>query len=87
MAVNQFTVIITDDITDTHIKVKKGRADTIKQKAKTYMTTETGHKILLKPPKLSQLKGYDADLVVNETCKTSLTEVPAAPDAVIVETQ
>lgn len=84
---NQFTVIITEQPNRTNHKIKKGRKNRLEQLSKTYIVTENGHRILIKPPRGTQLKGYDADVVINETKHKQLSKVPAKPGATIIETQ
>lgn len=80
----QFTVIITASRSRTASKIRNGH-DNLKEKSKTYFITEKDQRILLKPPKKGALKGYDADVVVNETLKTRLTQIPAGKNAVKVQ--
>jgi len=80
----QFTVIITEKPSQARMKIKSGH-EKIKEKSKTYFITEKDQRILLKPPKKGALKGYDADVVVNETLKTRLTQIPAGKNAVKVQ--
>lgn len=84
---NQFTIIITEQPNRTNYKIKNGRENKLEEKAKTYIVTDDGHRILVKPPRGSKLKGYQADVVINETQHTQLSKIPAKPDAIIIETQ
>lgn len=82
---NQFSVIITENIKNTRIQIKH-KHDQIQQKSKTYLKTDT-QSILLLPPEMSVVRGYQADVVVNETKHTNLSKVAAKPEGIIINTK
>jgi len=79
----QFTVIITEKPSQARMKIKSGH-EKIKEKSKTYFKTPN-QAILLKPPKPGALKGYQADVVINETDKPSLTSLAAKPEGITID--
>jgi hypothetical protein len=84
-AVRQTTVIITRDRRATSLRIMRENPAELKVFSDHEIITENDHIIKIKNPEEHFLKQLSADVVVNETRKTELTSVPAAPEGVEID--
>lgn len=78
----QFTVIISDKRSTSSENVNE--REEMVPVGENYLSSGKDN-VLVKPPIASELREYDADVVVNETEKENLTHLPAGDNATTVD--